>query len=196
MELHELADGLWGWRQPHPEWKPGLGWDPPVNSFLLTTDGLAILMDALVPEPWPWLDERVANHEVHVVQLKPDHDRSRDELAERYRGRVWKPGDYFPGDELPGGLVAQFDGRFRGECPMWIPEHRTLVFADAVISDRDGDLRIWWCEWHREYVVPAFRRLLELPVERVLVAHGAPIAHDGTELERALARPLWQPPSE
>jgi hypothetical protein len=190
-ELYELARGLWAWRQPHPSWTPDEEWDPPVNSFLLVDGETALLIDALVVEPWPWLDETLAGKEVHVVQLKPDHDRSRDELAARYGARVWKPGDYFPGNELPTGALALHDGRFRGETPLWLPAHRRIVFADAAMADREGKLRIWRSWWHEEYALPAFRRMLELPVERVLVSHGWPIEHPRTELAAALERETY-----
>lgn len=210
-ELHELADGLWAWRQSHPEWIPGRGWDPPVNSFLAVVprgsdpgrvppgrvEGLtlardvALLIDALVLADWPWLDEQLVDKEVHVVQLKPDHNRSRDALAGRYGARVWRPGSYWPGDDVAGVATAKFDGRFKGETPLWIPAHGALIFADAVVADRAGNLRIWETDWYDEYTIPAMRRLLELPVERVLVSHGSPIEHPRDELERALSRPQW-----
>ena len=34
-----------------------------------------------------------------------------------------------PGSELPGGLVALYDGRGRNKTPLWLPEQRALVFA-------------------------------------------------------------------
>jgi hypothetical protein len=38
--------------------------------------------------------------------------------------------------------------------------------------------------------VPALRELLELPFERVIVAHGEPV-HDRAAYERALELPPW-----
>ena len=38
--------------------------------------------------------------------------------------------------------------------------------------------------------LPALRAMLELPFERVIVSHGAPV-HDRAEFERALERPPW-----
>ena len=37
-----------------------------------------------------------------------------------------------PGTELPGGMIAVYDGRGRNETPLWVPERRALVFADAL----------------------------------------------------------------
>jgi len=92
-----------------------------------------------------------------------------------------------PGDELPGGLVALYEGRGRGETPLWLPEQRALVFADA-LTERDGELRVWATPWHEERVLPALRALLELPFEHVIVSHGEPV-HDRNAFERALELP-------
>jgi hypothetical protein len=37
-----------------------------------------------------------------------------------------------PNHELPGGLLALRDPRGCNETPPWLPEHQTLVFADAL----------------------------------------------------------------
>ena len=78
-----------------------------------------------------------------------------------------------PGDELPGGLVALYDGRGRVETPLWLPEQRAIVFADGMTAP-EGELRVWATPWHEERVLPALRALLELPFEHVIVSHGAP----------------------
>lgn len=96
-----------------------------------------------------------------------------------------------PGSRLPGGLGALYDGRGRNETPLWLPEQRTLVFADA-LTERGGELRVWWVPWHEERVLPALRSLLEFPFERVVISHGEPV-HDRAAYERALALPPWRP---
>jgi hypothetical protein len=47
-----------------------------------------------------------------------------------------------PGSEFPGGLVALYDGRGRNETPLWLPEQRALVFADALTAP-EGELLVW-----------------------------------------------------
>ena len=84
-----------------------------------------------------------------VVVLKPDHVRDVDRFVERYGARALGPQLFFrhdvpevelaavqPGDELPGGLVALYDGR--NETPAWLPEQRALVFADALTAPAAG----------------------------------------------------------
>ena len=94
-----------------------------------------------------------------------------------------------PGSELPGGLVALYDGRGRNETPMWLPEQRALVFADGLTAP-GGELRVWSTPWYEERTLPALRALLELPFEHVIVSHGEPV-HDRAAYERALTRQPW-----
>jgi hypothetical protein len=76
----------------------------------------------------------------------------------------------YPGSQLPGGLVALYDGRGHNETPLWPPEQRALVFADALTAP-GGELRVWATPWHRERALPALRALLELPFARRAGAH-------------------------
>ena len=95
-----------------------------------------------------------------------------------------------PERELPGGLVTLYDGRGRNETPLWLPEQRALVFADALTAP-GGELRIWGTlPWHEKRVLPALRELLELPFEHVIVSHGEPV-HDRAAFEQALERAPW-----
>ena len=204
VEIRDVVPGLWLWRRPHPAWRPGAGWEPPVASTCVATGGEVALLDPLAPpddadEIWSRLD---ANPPTLVVALKPDHVRDVDLFVRRYGARAFGPFLFFrgeapeaelepvePGTELPGGMVAVHDGRGRMETPLWLPEQRALVFADALTAPR-GELRVWVTRWHEERVLPALRALLELPFERVIVSHGEPV-HDRAEFERALARPPW-----
>jgi glyoxylase-like metal-dependent hydrolase (beta-lactamase superfamily II) len=94
-----------------------------------------------------------------------------------------------PGSELPGGLVALYDGRGRNETPVWLPEQRALVFADALTAPQ-GELQVWSTPWYEERTLPALRTLLELDFNRVIVSHGEPV-HDRDAYVRALNRAPW-----
>jgi hypothetical protein len=94
-----------------------------------------------------------------------------------------------PGDELPGGLQALHDGRGQMETPVYLPEQRALVFADAMTAP-GGVLRVWGTAWHEERTLPTLRALLELPFEHVLVAHGEPV-HTRSDFVAALEREPW-----
>jgi glyoxylase-like metal-dependent hydrolase (beta-lactamase superfamily II) len=163
-----------------------------------------VLVDPLAPETerdavWARLDARPPTA---VVVLKPDHVRDVDVFVRRYGARAFGPSLFFrhnipetelepvqPGAELPGGLVALYDGRGRNETPVWLPEQRAIVFADALTAP-NGELLVWATPWHEERVLPALRAMLELPFERVIVSHGEPV-HDRNAFERALERPPW-----
>jgi glyoxylase-like metal-dependent hydrolase (beta-lactamase superfamily II) len=199
-----VAPGLWLWRAEHPDWRPGLEWPAVVTSTCVESGGEIALLDPLAPpddaaEVWGRLDARPPTL---VVVLKPDHVRDVDLFARRYDARAFGPDVFFrgdapetdlewvaPGSELPGGLVALYDGRGRNETPLWLPEQRALVFADALTAP-EGELVVWSTPWHEERTVPALRALLELPFERVIVSHGEPV-HDRAAYERALELPPW-----
>jgi len=208
MSYHEIRDvvpGLWLWRIEHPQWKPGVDWQPIVASACVETGGQIALLDPLAPpddadEIWARLD---AHPPTLVVVLKPDHVRDVDLFVRRYGIRAFGPDVFYrddvpetefewiaPGSELPGGLVALYDGRGRNETPLWLPEQRTLVFADGMTAP-EGELRVWGTPWHEERVLPALRALLKLPFERVIVSHGEPV-HGRAAYERALELPPWQ----
>jgi glyoxylase-like metal-dependent hydrolase (beta-lactamase superfamily II) len=199
-----VAPGLWLWRREHPDWRPGLDWQPLVASTCVESRGEVALLDPLAPpvdatEVWERLDARPPTL---VVVLKPDHVRDVDLFVRRYGARAFGPVLFWrgdipetelegiqPGSELPGGLVAVYDGRGRNETPLLLPEQRTLVFADALTAP-EGELRVWATLWHEERALPALRALLELPFERVIVSHGDPV-HDRAAFERALELPPW-----
>jgi hypothetical protein len=94
-----------------------------------------------------------------------------------------------PGDRLPGGIVACEDGRGGHETPLWLPEQRVLVFADA-LTERGGELRVWTTPLLEERALPALRALLDLPFEYVIISHGEPV-HTRADYERALERTPW-----
>jgi glyoxylase-like metal-dependent hydrolase (beta-lactamase superfamily II) len=203
-ELRDVAPGLWLWRVDHPDWEPGLDWEREVTSTCVESGGEVALLDPLAPpdeatEVWARLDARPPTL---VVVLKPDHVRDVDLFVRRYGARAFGPSLFWrhdvpetdlepiePDSELPGGLVALYDGRGRNETPLWLPKQRALVFADGLTAP-EGELRVWATPWHEERVLPALRALLELPFEQVIVSHGEPV-HDRAAYERALELPPW-----
>jgi glyoxylase-like metal-dependent hydrolase (beta-lactamase superfamily II) len=204
VEVRDVAPGLWLWRQPHPDWTPEADWEPLVTSTCVESGGEVALLDPLAPpenatEAWGRLEARPATL---VVVLKPDHVRDVDLFARRFGARGFGPALFWPhdvpeteleaiepGSGLPGGLVALYDGRGRNETPLWLPEQKALVFADALTAP-GGELLVWATPWHEERALPALEALLDLPFELVIVSHGEPV-HDRAAYERALARPPW-----
>lgn len=204
VEVREPAAGLWIWRVEHPKWKPGQGWDPLVTSTCVDSGGERLVLDPIAPaasaaEVWNRFEAR---RPTAVAVLKPDHIRDVDFFVRRYGARAFGPRLFFrddipetelepvdPGSLLPGGIVALYDGRGRHETPLWLPEQRALVFADAMTAPQ-GELRIWATPWHEERALPALRDLLQLPFECVIVSHGEPV-HSRAAYERALKLAPW-----
>jgi hypothetical protein len=203
-EIRDVTPGAWLWRIDYPDWRPEAGWEQMVSSTCVVSGGEVALLDPLAPpedatDVWDRLD---ANPPTLVVVLKPDHVRDTDLFVRRYGARAFGPYLFWrqnipetdlegiePGSELPGGLVALYDGRGRNETPLWVPEQQLLVFADGM-TGQGGELRVWATPWHEERVLPALRALLELPFQHVIVSHGEPV-HDRAAYERSLELPPW-----
>ena len=215
MDVTQLAEGLWRWTAPHPEWTPEEGgpngWDREVASLYLEAPDHVVLIDPLVPSDerdrfFKALDRDVerAERPVAIVLSLYDHERSAAELGERYGAELWAPAAGMPrieatvthpfaaGDALPGGLEALDAGR-RGEVLLWIPAHRTLFTGDAILGAPEG-LRRCPDSWSSDGLEPeafveTLRQTLRLPVRRVVPAHGDVVedgAHDA--LKSAIER--------
>jgi hypothetical protein len=204
-EVVDVAPGLWIWRTEHPDWSANVNWSAPVTSTCVESGGEVIVLDALAPTDdatWERLD---ASPPTVAMVLKPDHVRDVDVFVERYGVAAYGPWLYWrddipkthlqllePGMETPGGLLALYDGRGRMETPVWLPEQKTIVFADA-LTERDGRLLVWGSRSHEQRELPALRELLELPFERVIISHGEAV-HDRAAFERALELPPFSEP--
>jgi len=204
VTMIDVAPGLWIWRVSHPGWHERCDWEPVVTSTCVESGGVTLVLDPLAPPSdatalWERLDARPP---AAVVVQKPDHVRHVDRFVQRYQARAFGPRLFWrddipqtdlepiePGTLLPGLLLALHDGRDRAETPLWLPEQRTLVFADA-LTERAGQLRVWGTPWHQERALPALRKLLELPFERVIISHGEPV-HDRAAYQRALEQLPW-----
>jgi glyoxylase-like metal-dependent hydrolase (beta-lactamase superfamily II) len=88
------------------------------------------------------------------------------------------------GEELPAGIQA-FQTARSNEVVFWLPDQRTVVVGDVLLGagarprpTRDR-LRLcperWLGKATHDDLRQSLRPLLELPVERVLPAHGAPV---------------------
>jgi hypothetical protein len=87
----------------------------------------------------------------------------------------------------------------RYEMPLFVPEHRALVFGDAIV-EADGAARVWIqrpitpdrLEWYERRLCPSLEPLLNLDCDRLLVTHGAPVMAGGhTALRAALDAGPW-----
>ena len=210
--MRELRRGLWHWQAPHPEWKPEEPWGELVSSYAIDDGDRLLLFDPLsVPGE---LEERARGREVVVVLTAPWHERDAQTLVQRLGARVFAPPPDTQDDlmqkfgitaeqaaggspdlrwlraedtvgRLPG--IQSFAGREHNDLVLWVDDYRAVVAGDTLVDFGRG-LQI--ADWlragvTREQVAAGLRPLLELPVEHVLPAHGAPT--DRAALERALA---------
>ena len=202
----DVAPGLWVWTLPHPDHHGQGDWGPEVACTCVETGGEVALLDPLEPAAGDPVWERLDVKPPTVVAiLKPDHVRHVDAFVHRYGARAYGPSLFWrddipdtdlepilPGTELPGGMLPLYDPRYRAETPLWLPEQRALVFADALTAPA-GELLVWAGPWFEERIVPGMRALLEYPFEHVIVSHGAPV-HGRADFEAALERPPYSEP--
>jgi hypothetical protein len=201
----EVLPGLWRFETLHPEWTEDEGgedgWEQKVAWWALgLPQGLA-LVDPLVVD-WRELDELVDQYGgcAAVIRTVHWHERSVAEAAARYSasiyakrppsptrpdGRDWPRLDRAlrDRDEPLDGLQA-YDLERSDELALWLPAQRALVFGDAMLRRPTGELRVCPDSWLQPEGGPArlrelLRRLTELPVEHVLVAHGPLVLGDG-----------------
>jgi glyoxylase-like metal-dependent hydrolase (beta-lactamase superfamily II) len=194
MQAQRIAQGLWRWTAPHPEWKPGDDWDRDVGCVYVETPEAVVLIDPLVPadDPntfWGALDRDVnrLGRQVVVLLTCEWHERSAAEAADRYGAS--RP---VPGEPLPAG-VESVPVPAVEETLYLLPAHQALVAGDVLIGGEQGGVRVMPEAWMEGRTTPdevraALRPLLDRRLELVLVSHGRPVLERGHEaLAAALA---------
>jgi glyoxylase-like metal-dependent hydrolase (beta-lactamase superfamily II) len=204
MNVLEIAPGLWLWSAPHPNWRGATHWPEDVNCVYYEAPNATVLVDPLVPAGeetrfWNALDRDVerAGRPVVILLTVPWHKRSAPIVAERYGASVWAheagherlsyPAESGP---LPAGVeVFVPEGIDEGEVAFLIRAHKALVVAEFFMGVDGGlSLRVSPALQDRKALDDSLRRLLDLPIERVVVSHGQPVLHDGArKIEEALA---------
>jgi glyoxylase-like metal-dependent hydrolase (beta-lactamase superfamily II) len=183
----ELRPGLRRWTAYHAEWKDTVG------CTALSRGRELVLVDPLLEQgQWPALERLASGRDLHVVLTVHWHARSSAEIAERLPGtRIWAHSraraaiarrapvtDTFRlGDTLPGGLIP-LEARPRTEVLLWEEGSGALIAGDVLLGDGPG-LRTcpgWWLPGSTslEELRQTLRPLLELPIELIVVSHGAP----------------------
>jgi hypothetical protein len=186
MRVDEIAPGLWRWTGLHPAWTPEEEWPREVGSVYYEAPDAIVLFDPLVPPEdserfWAALDRDVerAGKRVVLALTTDSHARSQEEILKRYGADTGTP---------PAAVEAK-DTTWYGELLYWLPAHGALIAGDVLLGDGAGGVRVAdsWLGDDRERVRGALLPLLELPIERVLVAHGDPVLANGRDgLARAL----------
>jgi hypothetical protein len=196
--VEELVSGVWHWTARHPK----IGMD--VSSYYLPD--LGVLLDPLTPpEVIDRLDEIGPPREALLTNRH--HYRSCGELVERFGLTVRAPKagmheftdeepvePYEFGDQLLDGAVTvhEVGGICPDEAALHIPSVNALAVADGVIN-YDGlrfvpDNYFDAPESDQRALKDAYSRLAgELEFDRLLTAHGEPIAEGAREQLRDFA---------
>lgn len=195
--MDEISPGLWHWTARHEHI------DSEVSSYYLAEP--AVLIDPMIPaEGLAWFEHHGAPE--HILLTNRHHDRHSWRLREAFGCTVHcvsngmyelegrGPAEPFEfGDELPGGVVVhEVDAICPDETALYIPSHRALACADGVVRSRGSgalafvpDFLMDDPEETKEGLRAAYRRLLELDFDLLLLAHGIPVIDDGEDALRA-----------
>ena len=194
MEALRIADGLWRWTAPHPNWEnwPDHEREPrEVGCVYYEADDATVLVDPLVPAGeedgfFRHLDADVERRGLPVVILLTAewHRRSADELARRYDAPI--------GGAPPAGIEEiPIEGADERQVAYFIRPHAALVVCEIFAGDIDGELRVAKSPALKrpDELEASLDRIMELPVERLLVSHGEPVLSDAkARMAEALAR--------
>jgi hypothetical protein len=191
VNLREVAPGLWYWTARHPDWGGATDWPEEVGCVGYRTDERAVLIDPLLPRDdesafWDFVDGFALP--VEVLLTAAWHRRDAQTVAERYGTTVWAHERArhrldFPtrSGALPAGVEGFTpDGDLEGQVAFYVPKHEALVVAEFFVGT-GGGLELCPSPTLRnlEAFTRSMRTLLDLPIERVLVAHGEPVLSDG-----------------
>ncbi len=197
--MQEIAPGLWHWTAR----RRSIGMD--VSSYYLLAE--RVVVDPMIPpEGVTWFEEHGAPE--HAVLSNRHHDRDAWRLQAKFgctvhcisngiyelegRGRV-EPFEF--GDELPGGVVVhEVDAICPDETALHIPGHRALACADGVVRANGGgplgfvaDYLMDEPEQTKRNLRDAYRALLDLDFDLLLLAHGKPVVGGGRDALRQFA---------
>ena len=210
--MEEIGPRIWHWQSPHPDWDEEQWWPELVSSYaveagddLLLFDPLAVPHEVrerasavLLTAPYHERDARRLCLPVHtppadtwedwVEKFGVDPDRVRgmesDDLAWLRAGEG--DGHFHGPGPWPFGITA-YAGREDNDLILWVPQVSALVTGDSLSDFGDGlDVQLGGrTHVTRDDVIQRLRPLLDLPIELVLPAHGAPA--DRATLERLIA---------
>jgi hypothetical protein len=195
--VQEIAPGLWHWTAPHEHIHMN------VSSYLLAAE--RVVIDPLLPPGGlEWFERHGAPE--HALLSNRHHDRDAWRLRDAFgttvhcvrcglhelEGRGAVEAFEF-GDVLPGAVRAhEVDAICPDETALHVPAHRALACADGVVRWRQDDALGFVPDSLMDQpdatkagLRDAYRSLLELDFDHLLLAHGEPVAGGGRDALRA-----------
>jgi hypothetical protein len=185
--MTEIAPGLHRWTSRHGEWEEDVA-----SLAVETADGLVLIDPLDVPRPFrkpAHVLLTVFWHYRSTPDLGAPHVWAHQRAVRRLQNRGVDVTDAFgAGDALPGGVHA-FETARESEVVYWLPKQKALAVGDVFLgagakpNATDEKLRLcpqrWLGKASHDDLRASLEPLLDLPVQRVLVSHGAPILRDG-----------------
>jgi hypothetical protein len=198
--MREILPGVFHWTAVHPRIQIE------VSSYYVEEPG--VLLDPLLPpEGADWFRNRVKPR--HILLTNRHHYRHSAEFERLYGCTVWCNKDgmhefthgemvrpFTPGDLLPGAIESHAVGVLcPDETALRIPvAGGALAIADGIVRIEDGPLMFVpdqllgdEPEEIRSGLRAAYARLLDLPFDHLLFAHGLPWIGGGQQALREFA---------
>jgi len=194
--MREVSGGVWHWTALHP----GLGVE--VSSYFL--DEERVLIDPMIPrEGLSWFNDASPQH---ILLTSRHHDRDSWRFQAAFGCRVHCGVDavdeldgrgplepFAFGTRLPGEIVAYEIGAiFPDETAFHIPRHGSIACGDGVIRRSARDCLSFVPDQYMEApgttklrLRTAYRAVLELEFDTLLLAHGDPIVGEGKQALKA-----------
>jgi hypothetical protein len=193
----EIAPGLWHWTAQ----RESIGME--VSSYYLESE--RVLIDPMIPpEGLEWLEQHGTPE--HAILTNRHHDRDAWRLNDAYgttvhciRNGVYELAGRGPiqafdfGAQLPGGItVHEVDSICPDETALHIPRHHALACADGVVRWQRGDELQFVPDFlmddpdeTKRGLRDAYRGLLDLDFDLLLLAHGDPVLGGARDALRA-----------
>jgi len=195
--VQEIVPGLWHWTALRESIRSD------VSSYHLAAE--RVVLDPMIPgEGLEWFEEH--GRPEHVLLTCRHHDRDAWKLRDAFGCTIHVAESgahelegrgpfetYAWGDQLPGGIHAEeVDAISPDETALYIPAHRALAIADGAVRwpGKPGlsfvpDEFMDDPERTKAGLRAAFRRLLELDFDLLLLAHGDPVVGGAKDELRA-----------
>jgi hypothetical protein len=196
--VQEIAPGLWYWTAL----RASIGHE--VSSYYLEPE--RVVLDPMLPAAGlDWFEGH--GRPEHVLLTCRHHDRDAWAFQSAFGCAVHVAANgahelegrgsfetYASGDDLPGGIRAEEVGALSpDESALYVPSHRALAVADGAVRwpGRDGlsfvpDEFMDDPERTKDGLREAYRRLLDLDFDVLLLSHGAPVVDRAKDELRAL----------